>query len=180
MITLYILAFIIALVLYRRRRRHIDIHTVRRLELERYMGRWYEIARFDHLFERGLSNVTATYTLLPDGKVRVENAGYQTGKNDNDHFKRAVGRAKMPDTTQPGRLKVAFFLWFYADYYILELDKAGYKYALIGSSSDKYLWILSRTPSLPDEIKETLLANATHRGYDTSNLLWIDQSKHIS
>ena len=86
----------------------------------------------------------------------------------------------MPDTTQPGKLKVAFFLWFYADYYILELDKAGYKYALIGSSSDKYLWILSRTPSLPDEIKETLLANATYRGYDTSNLLWTDQSKHIS
>lgn len=160
--------------------RQTDHTTIGQLDLSRYMGRWYEIARFDHLFERGLSNVTATYTLLPDGKVRVENAGYQTGKNDNDHFKRAVGRAKMPDTTQPGKLKVAFFLWFYADYYILELDKAGYKYALIGSSSDKYLWILSRTPSLPDEIKETLLANATHRGYDTSNLLWTDQSKHIS
>ena len=160
--------------------RQTDHATIGQLDLSRYMGRWYEIARHDHVFERGLSNVTATYTLLPDGKVRVENAGYQTGKNGNDHFKRAVGRAKMPDTTQPGKLKVAFFLWFYADYYILELDKAGYKYALIGSSSDKYLWILSRTPSLPDEIKETLLANATHRGYDTSNLLWTDQSKHIS
>ena len=158
--------------------RQTDHGTIDELDLSRYMGRWYEIARHDHVFERGLSNVTATYTLLPDGKIRVENAGYQAGKNGNDPLKRTVGRAKMPDATRPGKLKVAFFLWFYADYYILELDQEGYKYALIGSSSDKYLWILSRTPRLPDEIKETLLANAARRGYDTSKLLWIDQSKH--
>jgi len=82
------------------------------------MGRWYEIARYENHFERGMTDVTATYTLLPDGKIRVENEGYKGGVH-----KKATGRAKQPDPkNNPGKLKVAFFLWFYADYYILELD----------------------------------------------------------
>ena len=91
-------------------------------------------------------------------------------------YKRAIGRAKIPDITRPGKLKVSFFLWFYSDYYILELDKEGYNYALIGSSSDKYLWILSRTPQLPEEVKKRLLTVALQRGYDINLLVWINQS----
>lgn len=143
-----------------------DHHTVPELDVKRYMGRWHEIARYENRFERGMTDVTATYTLLPDGKIRVENEGYK----DGDH-KKSVGRAKQPDpTSDPGKLKVAFFLWFYADYYILELD-TDYKYAVIGSSSDKYLWILSRERNLPEAVREDLLGKITERGYDISKLI---------
>lgn len=151
-----------------------DHSTVDALDLSRYMGRWYEIARFDHRFERGLKRMTATYTLLPNGTVRVENGGWKPGVPPV--YKTAIGRAYLPDASYPGRLKVAFFLWFYADYYVLELDSEEYSYALIGSSSDKYLWILSRTPVLSEEVKKRLLATAEHRGYDTNRLIWTDQT----
>ena len=143
-----------------------DHHTVPELDVKRYMGRWYEIARYENHFERGMTDVTATYTLLPDGKIRVENEGYKGGVH-----KKATGRAKQPDPkNNPGKLKVAFFLWFYADYYILELD-ADYQYAVIGSSTDKYLWILSRERNLPEAIREDLLGKITERGYDVSKLI---------
>lgn len=151
----------------------VDRSTVDELDLTRYMGLWYEVARFDHRFERGLTEVTATYTLLSDGTVRVENRGCK--QSSPAHYKTAIGRAKMPDTSQPGKLKVSFFLCFYSDYYVLELDNENYSYALIGSSSDKYLWILSRTPQLPKEIKKKLLDAAMRRGYNPSQLLWIGQ-----
>lgn len=153
-----------------------DCSTVDNLDLSRYMGHWYEIARFDNSFERGLCEVTANYTLRADGTVRVENRGYKHSL-PYDICKTAAGHAKMPDPAQPGRLKVAFFLWFYSDYYVLELDQEEYNYALIGSSTDKYLWILSRTPQLPEEIKKKLLAAAERRGYDTGKLIWIQQKK---
>lgn len=151
-----------------------DHAAVDRLDLHRYMGTWYEIARFDHRFERGLSEVTATYTLMPDGTVRVENRGCKH-KKPYDVCKTAEGRAKIPDPSQPGKLKVSFFLSFYSDYYVLELDQDEYNYALIGSSSDKYLWILSRAPILPEEIKKKLLDAATRRGYDVKKLIWVEQ-----
>ena len=151
-----------------------DRSTVKRLDLERYMGKWYEIARFDHRFERGLKEVTATYTLLSDGKVRVENRGIKP-RPSYDICKTALGKAKMPDPEQPGKLKVSFFPGFYSDYYVLELDEEDYNYVLIGSSSDKYLWILSRTPQLPEEIKIKLVTAARHRGYNTGNLIWVEQ-----
>lgn len=159
--------------------RGTDRSTIDHLDIPRYMGRWYEIARYDHRFERGMSGVTATYGLSPDGSIRVLNAGYKRDTYGRSRFRRVVGRAKIPDTTRPGRLKVSFFLWFYSDYYILELDREEYNYALIGSSSDKYLWILSRTPQLPEDVKRLLLAAALRRGYDTSRLLWIDQTRYI-
>lgn len=152
----------------------IDRTTVDQLDIKRYLGRWYEIARYDHRFERGMSEVTATYTLLPDGSLCVENEGVRKIEDRMVH-KKAVGRAYVPDATFPGRLKVSFFLWFYSNYYVLELDTEGYNYALIGSSSDKYLWILSRTPQLPEAAKEKLLNAAMHRGYPIDRLLWIEQ-----
>lgn len=151
---------------------NMDFSTVKELDLERYMGKWYEIARFDHRFERNLVGVTATYSLRDDGKIKVVNAGY---KNSLDgKFKEAVGKAKQPNPEEPGKLKVAFFLFFYADYYILELDE-NYKWALIGSSSDKYLWILSRTPQLDQDTLDHILGKAKERGYDTNRLIWVPQ-----
>lgn len=142
-----------------------DTRTVPSLDVTRYMGLWYEIARYENSFEQGMTDVTATYTLLPDGKIRVENAGLKNGVK-----KHAVGHAYRPDEKQPGKLKVSFFLWFYSDYYVLELDKENYSYALVGSSSDKYLWILSRTPHLAEDFKDKLIASARRRGYDIQKL----------
>ena len=142
---------------------------VKELELTRYMGKWYEIARFDHRFERGLDRVTAVYSLCDDGKIEVINSGYKDGR-----LHEARGKAKMPDPDEPGKLKVSFFWFFYSDYFILELDEE-YSSVLIGSSSDKYLWILSRTPKLPDNKLKKLLTKAVNRGYDTGKLIYINQ-----
>lgn len=149
--------------------------TVDQLDLKRYMGKWYEIARFNHRFERGLVGVTANYTLQPDGTVRVVNAGHV--KDLDGRLKKTKGRAKLPNPHQPGKLKVSFFLWFYSDYYVFNLDEENYSYALIGSSSDNYLWILSRTPQLSEDILEKLLTDAKNRGYDINKLLWIPQKE---
>lgn len=144
-----------------------DHQTVSTLDVERYMGRWYEIARYENRFEKEMTDVTATYTLLPDGRIRVENEGYREGER-----KKAIGRAKQPDpSNNPGKLKVAFFLWFYTDYYILELDE-NYQYAVVGSSTDKYLWILSREKEQPKSLWEDLLRKIARRRYDTSKLIF--------
>ena len=148
----------------------INTSTVKVLDIPRFMGKWYEIARYDHTFEKGMTHVTAEYSLESNGKIRVINKGIKNGK-----LKEIVGKAKQPNPIEyPGRLEVSFFLWFYSDYYVLELDK-NYQYALIGSSSDKYLWILSRTPELPKEILDNLLANIKQRGYDLSRLVYVEQ-----
>ncbi len=148
----------------------MDTSTVKEFNLQRYLGTWYEIARFDHRFERNLVGVTATYSLREDGKIKVVNRGYKNtldGKLDV-----AKGKAKLTD--EPGKLKVSFFWFFYTDYFVLELDE-NYQWALIGSSSDKYLWILSRTPKLEDNVKNLILHHAAKRGYDTSKLIWVEQ-----
>ena len=150
----------------------IDKTTVRNVDLEKYMGKWYEIARYDHSFERNLVGVTATYTLLPGNRIRVVNQGHKNTLEGS--LKSAVGKAKVPDLNDPGKLKVSFFLWFYADYYILELAE-DYSYALIGSSSDNYLWILARTPILPEVTLDLILEKAQKRGYDTSKLIFVKQ-----
>lgn len=144
-----------------------DHSTVKEVDIPRYMGVWYEIARYENRFEKDMTNVSATYTLKSNGRIKVENAGFRNGKH-----KKATGRAKLPDPKEPGKLKVAFFLWFYADYYILELDQVNYNYVLVGSSSDKYLWILSRTRQLPKDVLDRLLNLAEQRGYDTKKLIY--------
>lgn len=144
--------------------------TVAAFDLSRYMGRWYEVARYDVWFERGMDRVQAFYALLPGGKIRVENSGWRAGRQ-----KRAVGRGKLPDPKRPGALKVAFFLWFYADYYVMELDRENYRYAVVGSSTDRYLWILSRETRLPQEILDFLLDRIRTRGYDVDKLIFTPQ-----
>lgn len=154
----------------------VNTETVKKLDITRYMGKWYEIARFDHRFERGLVGCTAEYTLLPNGRIQVLNSGYKGSFSGK--YKTIKGKAKLPDPAEPGKLKVSFFLWFYGDYYVLELDKE-YNYVLIGSSSNKYLWILSRTPQLPNETIDLLLDKARLRGYDTTKLIWVQQKDSI-
>jgi apolipoprotein D and lipocalin family protein len=138
-------------------------------ELEKYLGTWYEIARFDHLFERGLEKVTATYSLRNDGKIKVLNQGVKNGKQ-----KSAVGKARAVNANEPRRFEVSFFLFFYAPYNILEIDN-GYNYALIGSNTEDYLWILSRTPQMDNETYEMLLGKARARGYNTDKLIKVTQ-----
>ncbi len=148
----------------------IDTSTVRQLDVARFMGRWYEIARYEHRFERGMTHVTAEYTLLPDGKIRVVNRGLKDGKP-----KEITGKARRPDPQEyPGRLEVSFFLWFYSDYYVLEVG-SDYQYAVIGSSSDKYLWILCRKPDMPQWQLEQILSSLRKRGYDLSRLVYVEQ-----
>ena len=148
----------------------MDVTTVKELDLDKYLGTWYEIARFDHRFERNLEGVTATYSMRDDGKIKVLNQGYKNGLDGE--LQRAVGKAKT--TSDPGKLKVSFFWFFYSDYLIMELDP-DYRWVLIGSSSPKYLWILSRTPQLDKATTERILSKAVSRGYDTSKLIWVKQ-----
>ncbi len=155
----------------------MDYSTVKDLDIERYMGRWYEIARYDHSFERGLVGVTATYSLRPDGKITVINQGYK--ESSDGRLNVAKGKAKQPDLSEPGKLKVSFFLFFYADYYVLELD-TDYEWVLVGSSSEKYLWILSRTPELPDNTLHHILDLAKKRGYDINRLIMVEQKSSQS
>ena len=146
---------------------------VSEFDLSRYLGTWYEIARFDHSFERGMDNVTAEYLLREDGMIDVINSGWKEGK-----FKVADGKAKQPDPkTDPGHLAVSFFLFFFSDYNVLMIDD-DYKVALVGSKSPKYLWILSRTPVLSDSVLDAVLEEASSRGYDIDDLIWVDQSEN--
>lgn len=149
----------------------VDNTPIENLDLDRYMGKWYELARFDHRFEKGLDNCTAMYEYNDDGTVRVTNTGW-TGEK----WKESVGKAKTTDT--PARLRVSFFGPFYSDYRVLMLAK-DYSVALVGGSNDKYLWILSRTPQLDGAVLDQVLKEAQRRGYNTNNLIWVDQSYNI-
>ena len=151
-----------------------DNSPIRSFDLSRYLGTWYEIARFDHSFERGMDNVTAEYLLRDDGKVDVINSGWKNGE-----FKVADGKARQPEPTKnPAHLEVSFFLFFYSDYNILMLDDL-YQVVLVGSKSPGYLWLLSRTPQISNEVKNACLAEAEKRGYDTSKLIWVNQSRNL-
>ena len=145
----------------------VDNAPVAALDLNRYLGEWYEIARFDHSFERGIERAKANYTLNEDGTIKVVNSGVKDGKP-----KTAIGKGKRTDA--PALLRVSFFGPFHADYRVMMID-ANYKYALVGSGGADYLWILSRTPTLADDAKSELLAEAKRRGYDTDKLIWVKQ-----
>ena len=147
----------------------VDNSVVAAFDLNRYLGDWYEIARFDHRFERGIEETKATYSLREDGKVDVLNSGV---KNGEPSTAKGVGKT----TKTPGLLRVTFFWPFYADYRVMAIDDA-YTAALVGSGGADYLWILSRTSKLDPKMKESLLAEASRRGYDISKLLWIRQKE---
>ena len=145
----------------------VDNAPVATLDLNRYLGEWYEIARFDHSFERGVEQAKADYTQNADGTIKVVNTGVKAGKQ-----KTAIGKGKTTDT--PGLLRVSFFGPFYADYRVMLIDE-DYTYALVGSGGADYIWLLSRTPGLSETAKSELLAEARRRGYDTDKLIWVEQ-----
>lgn len=151
----------------------IDKTVVKTLDIEKYLGDWYEIARFDHSFERGLVGVKASYSLREDGKIKVVNSGYK--ETLDGEKSESIGKAKIPNPNIPSKLKVSFFWFFYGDYFVLELDK-DYNWAVIGSSSDKYLWILSRTPQMNDGLYQQILKGLTQRGYDVNQLIKVKQT----
>jgi len=136
------------------------LETVDQVDIQKYSGTWYEIARLPNSFEKGLKCVTATYSLKDNGKIKVENRGVKTDVKVSD----IEGTAWQPDSAYPGRLKVRFFWPFSGDYYIMKLAD-DYSYSLVGSPSRKFLWILSRSKSISDETKSELLQYAKDRGF---------------
>lgn len=137
---------------------------------DKYLGRWYEIARLPTWFEKDFTNVTATYTLLDNGTIKVDNAGFQ-----NKEPKQAIGRAKFAGEKNVGYLRVSFFRPFYADYKVIALDTAGYRYAMVASSTE-YLWILCREPRLNPDTLKGLVDQAGRLGFDTGRLIYTVQS----
>ncbi|WP_421716985.1 lipocalin family protein [Arcobacter arenosus] len=147
-----------------------NLSTESRVDLNKYLGTWYEIARFEHFFEKGCKNVTANYSLLEDEQIRVIN---RCTKIESGEKKEAKGVAYSTDNTN-SKLKVSFFRPFYGDYWIISLDE-NYKYALVGSPSREYLWILSRTKTIDEKIKKRLIDIAFKNGFDTSKFIWTIQ-----
>lgn len=157
------LVLLLAACAYSQARQKIDRQTVSDLNLKDFMGVWYEIARFDHRFERGMTDITATYTLLDDGRIEVVNRATRNGKPIE-----VRGKAKSTDI--PGRLRVSFFWIFYSDYNILAMGRRG-EWALVGSRSPEYLWILSRTPHIDTATLNHIITLAQARGYNTEKLI---------
>jgi apolipoprotein D and lipocalin family protein len=148
-----------------------NIKPVSDFELDKYMGRWYEIARLDHVFERGLDQVTAVYSINDNGSVKVMNRGWNV---DDSEWSDAVGKARFADSTDIGHLEVAFFAWFYGNYIIFELDPPDYQYAWI-TGSENTLWFLSRTPTVSDELKQRFVKTITEYGYNPDELIFVNQ-----
>ena len=149
------------------------VEAVQDFDQNRYLGKWYEIARFDFRFERNLNNTTAYYALNPNKTIKVVNAGYNYV---NKQWKEAIGKAKFVSSPDVAMLKVSFFGPFYAGYNVIAIDD-NYQYALVSGSSKDYLWILSRTTDIPNEVKENYLQIATKLGYEIENLIWVEHNK---
>lgn len=144
--------------------------AIQDFDSEQYLGKWYEIARFDFKFEKNLNQVTATYSKNPDGTIKVDNKGYDYIKKE---WKQSIGEAKFVNTENEARLKVSFFKPFWSGYNVIDL--VDYKYALIAGKNLDYLWILSREKTLPDNIKTRFLEKAKSIGYNINELVWVEQ-----
>jgi apolipoprotein D and lipocalin family protein len=151
--------------------------AVTNFDSERYLGTWYEIARLDHSFEKGLDQVTATYSMREDGGVKVVNKGYST---EDKAWKEAVGKAYFVDDKNTGHLKVSFFGPFYGSYIVFKMDQVNYQYAFISSYNHDYLWLLSRTPTVSDDVKQDFIDTAAQYGFATDQLIFVDQSKAVN
>ena len=144
------------------------VHAVKPFDKDKYMGKWFEIARFDFRFEKNLNNTTAEYSLRNDGKIKVVNRGFnfKTGKQ-----KEVIGKAKFVAADNEAKLKVSFFGPFYSGYNVISIDK-DYKYALVSGKNRDYLWILSRENTIPDDIKQFYIKKAEDMGFDVSKFVW--------
>jgi apolipoprotein D and lipocalin family protein len=144
------------------------VEPVQGFELDRYLGRWYEIARLDHSFERGLERVTADYSLRGDGGVKVVNRGFSP---DDDEWREAVGRAAFVESDGEGYLKVSFFGPFYGSYVVFELDRDGYEYAFVSGPNTSYLWLLARSPTVDPALFARFESRAAELGFATGELI---------
>jgi apolipoprotein D and lipocalin family protein len=147
--------------------------AVKPFDKDKYLGKWYEIARLDFRFEKNLSEVTATYSLRENGLINVDNKGYDDRK---DIWKNSIGKAKFAGPNDEGKLKVSFFGPFYAPYNVIAIDK-DYQYALVAGKNLDYLWILSRTPVIPAAIRTAYLKQAQSLGYNIYKLVWTKHDK---
>lgn len=148
------------------------VRPVENFDLDRYLGTWYEIARLDHPFERGLTRVRAEYSLREDGGVRVVNRGFSPEKKA---WKQAEGRAYFVRGKDEGYLKVSFFGPFYGSYVVFGLDRANYQYAFVTGPDSSYLWLLARTPTVAPDVLERFVGRAAELGFDTSALIFVEQ-----
>ena len=148
-----------------------DVKAVRHFDLNKYLGRWYEIARLDYYWEKNLDNITATYSMRPDGMIKVDNKGYNYKKHK---WEESVGKAKPVESPDIAKLKVSFFGPFYAGYNVVAIDKH-YRYALVIGENKKYMWLLSREKTMPHDIEKEYVHKAKELGYDTDKLIWTKQ-----
>ena len=146
---------------------------VKHFDASRYLGKWYEIARLDHSFERGLSHVTAEYELRSDGGIKVINRGFSAVKNN---WKEAEGKAYFVGSRDKGHLKVSFFGPFYGSYIVFGLDQENYQYAFISSYNTSYLWLLSRTPTVSEDVREAFIKKSKELGFDTNALIFTEHN----
>lgn len=145
------------------------VEPINGFDVTRYLGKWYEVARLDNRFERGLEQVTATYTARDDGGIRVINRGYRP---EQQQWRQSEGKAYFTGASTTGALKVSFFGPFYGGYNIIALDEQ-YQYALVSGPNRDYLWILSRTPEIPEKVRQQYLALAQRLGFATDELHWV-------
>ena len=146
-----------------------QVKPIENFNVQNYLGKWYEIARLDHSFERGLTRVTAEYGLRDDGGLSVTNRGYSAKDN---RWKEAIGKAYFVNERDKGHLKVSFFGPFYGSYIIFDLDQ-NYQYSLVCGPNTNYLWILSRTPEIEVAVKNRLVEKAASLGFDTNKLIYV-------
>ena len=149
-----------------------NVVPIDNFKIEKYLGRWYEIARLDHSFERGLTRVTAVYSMRGDGGVKVINRGYSEKERT---WEEAEGKAYFVKGSDLAYLKVSFFGPFYGSYIVFELDKEGYQYSLVSGPDKSYLWILARNPKIKKELLDRLIAKAASLGFDTRKLIFVQQ-----
>lgn len=150
-----------------------DIKAIEGFEKEKYLGKWYEIARLDNRFERNLNNTTAHYSMRDDGNIKVINKGYNYKKNE---WKEAEGKAKFVKDESMAMLKVSFFGPFYGGYNVITLDDE-YRYALVAGQNRNYLWLLAREKTIPDSIKDNYLKIAKEYGFAVDELIWVEHNK---
>ena len=148
------------------------ITPVKDFELEKYLGKWYEIARLDHSFERGLDSVSAQYSMREDGGVKVINRGFNTEDNE---WSEAEGKAYFVNDEDEGYLKVSFFGPFYGSYIIFELDKENYQFAFVSGNTTSYLWLLSRTPIVSEEVMDKFIKRSRELGFNIEELIFVNQ-----
>ncbi|RYD96566.1 MAG: hypothetical protein EOP54_13425 [Sphingobacteriales bacterium] len=147
--------------------------AVQNFDANKYLGTWYEIARFDYRFEKNMDNVSAQYSLKDKGNIKVFNSGHDYKKNT---WKSSTGVAKFRINKRVGALKVSFFKPFYAGYNVVAIDE-DYQYALVAGRNLKYLWLLSRKKTIPESVKQNYIKLAEEIGYDTSKLIWVKHDK---